>query len=114
VTKAEFLSDSDLLLEKALKTLAAKAAYSSNEDALTAFKEDAALAALLGIDATMPTHRCLIEILKKVRRLIRLEKEGWPKGTDGSEDSTLDIINYALLHHALVKEACDGKKNSAG
>lgn len=114
MTKTEFINESDLLLERAIQVLRAKAAYSTEADALAAFKEDAELARLLGIDATKPTHRCLIEILKKVRRLIRLESEGWPKGTDGSEDSTLDIINYALLHRGLVKEACDGQKDIAG
>jgi len=114
MNRAEFMSSSDLLLEKALKVLSAKAAYSTDADALSGLKADAAANKVVGLDLSRATHRCLSEIVKKVRRLVDIEARGFPSGADSAEDSALDIINYTALYFALVKEATDGKENPAG
>jgi hypothetical protein len=104
MNKNEFINMSSTTLDEALRILSAKAAYSTEEDALSAFKIEAAIAKLLGLEASNPRHRCLNEIIKKVTRILRLEKQGWPGGTDSVKDSHLDIINYLLLHYALIQE----------
>ena len=114
MTKLKFMAESDELLAKAFEILNSKAAYSKDEDALCAFKEDAKLYEVLHLDAGNPRHCAIMEIVKKVRRLVMLEQQGWPKGVDGVEDSHIDIINYVLLHHGLVVENIDEQKNIAG
>jgi len=107
MNKTQLLANSTQLMGEAFAVLKAKATYSTEEDALCAFKKEAAVAQLLGLEATNPRHRCYIEVVKKISRLVRMENERWPKGIDSVLDSHIDIINYILLSYGLTKEATD-------
>lgn len=111
--KQDLLSGSDLLLEKAQKVLVVKAVYSTEEDALCSFYNEAKIAELMGVDARNPLHRCINEIIKKCRRLLLLESQGWPGGVDSAEDSHIDIINYALLHSSILREETSKREGGA-
>jgi len=104
-----FLHYSKEILQESQKILEAKSAYSDEDEALSAFYEDAALARILKIDAGRADHRALLAILVKVRRLRKLEGGVGSDLVDSALDSHLDIINYVLLHAGLLREAEEGR-----
>lgn len=99
-----FMIMANTTMVSAADVLELKSAYATGEDVLASFKQEAALAKLLGIDASNPRHRAVNEIVKKCCRMIRAEECGFPGGIDSIDDLVVDTINYALLFKGLVYE----------
>jgi len=107
VKRKDFLAMAHCTMLSAADVLELKSAYATEADVLASFKQEAALAKLLGIDASNPRHRAVNEIVKKCCRMIRAEERGFPGGIDSVDDLVVDTINYALLYKGLVREKKD-------
>lgn len=97
-----FLRDSNMLLNKCIGMLSKKNHdYASNADVFSNFKSSAKIAGVT------PAQSTLVLLGVKVSRLSELVSNDKHPMNEKIEDSILDLINYALLLHGLLKAEND-------
>ena len=95
----KFLSDTDVLLAQCKSMLSRKNHdYAGNTDIFSNFKFAASAAGI------SPPQSILVLLGVKISRLSQLIGSGKEPLNEKIEDSIVDLINYALLLHGLLKK----------
>ena len=95
---------------KSFEVLNKKSYDYADDDLLSNFKRNSAIARMFRIDFSKDYHAALLMVLMKWDRLQNLMSQGRIPKNEGIEDTLIDGLNYSILMSACITEMLDEEK----